>query len=120
MINTSNIINLNSYIRLERIRESFEKECQFVTSFDEVTNIDVYKATNIIFDNSSLKSNFYEELNLKDVEYTVVNCLASYEIFNNILNESRGIVVFDNVCSCKNNDILESVMKYDKKKILVC
>ena len=120
MIDRSNIINLNSYIRLELIRESFEKECLFVTSIDEVANIDVYKNTNIIFENSSLKNNFYEVLNLRDLEYTVVNCMSSIDIFNDLLSEARGIVIFDNVCSCRNNEILEKVVKFNKKKLLVC
>ena len=99
MINRSNIINLGSYIRINFIRESFEESCLFISSQDEINSIDIYKNTNIIFDNSSLKSNFYESLNLKAIEYTVVNCLSSIDIFNKNLFEARGIVVFNNVCS---------------------
>lgn len=116
----SNIINLNSYIRLELIRESFEKECLFITSMDEIKNIDIYKNTNIIFNNTSLKTNFYEHLNLHDLDYTVINCMTSIELFNDMLNDSRGVVIFDNVCRCKNNDILEQIVKYKGNKLLVC
>ena len=120
MIDRSNIINLNSYIRINFIRESFEKNCMFVGSFEDITNIDVYKDINIIFENTTLKTNFYESLNLKSVNYTVINCLSSVEIFESLLHESKGLVIFDNVCSCRNNEILEKVVSYKGNKLLVC
>lgn len=118
MINKSNIINLNSYIRISSIKESFEDSCLFVNSSDDFRNI--YDHTNIIFENSQLKNNFFEQLILDNVNHTIINCLSSIEIFENSLYNATGIVIFDNVCCCRNNEILEKVMSYKNKKMLVC
>ena len=116
----NNIIDLNSYIRIDMIRKDFQNECIYVSSMEELKGIDIYKCKNIIFETSQLKNLFYEGLQLKDVNHTVINCLSSNEIVNSLLNEATGLVIFDNVCGCKNNYILETVMKYKDKKLLVC
>lgn len=118
MINTSNIINLNSYIRISSIKESFEESCLYVSSEDDLSKINNYN--NIIFENSHLKNIFFESLILKDINHTVINCLSSTEIFEDLLYNASGLVIFDNVCCCRNNDILEKVINYKKNKILVC
>ena len=115
-----NIIDLNSYIRIDMIRQDFQNECLYVSSMDELKNIDVHKCKNIIFETSQLKNLFFERLQLKDVNHTVINCLSSNEIFDSLLGQSSGLVIFDNVCGCKNNYILETVMKYNNNKLLVC
>lgn len=116
----NNLINLDSYIRINSIREDFEKDCLYVSSMDEVKNIDIYKCKNVIFETSQLRNLFYEQLQLRDTDHTVINCLASEDIFDSLLNTIKGIAIFDNVCSCKNNDILDKVMNYKGKKLLVC
>lgn len=118
MINKSNIINLNSYIRISSIKEQFEENCLYVTDDDQLK--DVYEYTNVIFENSQLKNEFFEYLNLHAIDHTVVNCLSSNEIFEKSLYEARGLVIFDNVCCCRNNEILEKVIGYKNKKMLVC
>ena len=115
-----NIIDLNSYIRISDIREDFEKDCLYVNNIDDVLSIDVYKHKNIIFENTQLKNLFFERLSLRDINHTIINCLSSYELFSNSLLDVRGIVLFDNVCACRNNDILKEVIKYKGKKLLVC
>ena len=117
MIKT-NIINLNSYIRMTSIKESFEKSCLYVTSNDELSN--VLNHTNVIFENSQLKNEFFDQLRMKDIKYTIINCLSSTELFESMLYDASGIVIFDNICCCRNNDILEQVIEYKKKKMLVC
>jgi len=119
-MNFSDIINLDSYIRISMIREDFENDCQYIGSTDDVVNLDVFESKNIIFENYQLKNMFYNTLNLKDIKYTVINCLSSLDIFEENLHQAAGIVVFDNVCTCENKDILEQVIKYKKKKLLVC
>lgn len=118
MINKSNIINLNSYIRISSIKEQFEENCLYVTDDNQLK--DVCKYTNVIFETSQLKNEFFEYLNLGVIDYTVVNCLSSNEIFEKSLYEARGLVIFDNVCCCRNNEILEKVIGYKNKKMLVC
>lgn len=118
MINKTNIINLNSYIRISSIKESFEDNCLYVTTDDQFK--DVNKYINVIFETSQLKNRFFEYLELKDYEYTVINCLSSQEIFDNNLFDARGLVIFDNVCCCRNNKILEKVTDYKQNKMLVC
>lgn len=81
---------------------------------------DVYNHTNVIFENSQLKNNFFEYLILNNIKHTIINCLSSIEIFENSLYNASGIVIFDNVCCCRNNEILEKVMSYKNKKMLVC
>ncbi len=118
MFNATNIINLNSYIRISSIKESFEDNCLYVTSDEQFSDVNKYK--NIIFETSQLKNHFFEYLELKDCEHTVINCLSSQEIFDNNLFNARGLVIFDNVCCCRNNEILEEVINYKKNKMLVC
>lgn len=118
MINRSNIIDLNSYIRISSIKKEFEDNCIYVTD-DNQLNI-IQKYTNVIFDNYQLKNQFFEHLNLKDIDHTIINCLSSTEIFEDSLFNAHGIVIFDNVCCCKNNEILEAVVNYKKSKMLVC
>ena len=118
MINKSNIIDLNSYIRISSIKESFEDKCLYVTNEDELTS--VFKYSNVIFENSHLKIRFFESLKLKDVNHTIINCLSSIQIFEDSLYNANGLVVFDNVCCCKNNEILEKVISCKKKKMLIC
>ena len=118
MINLTNIIDLNSYIRISSIKESFEDNCLYVNNEDQLKDVCKYK--NIIFKNSKLKNQFYEYLNLHAIDYTVINCLSSLEIFENSLYDARGLVIFDNICCCRNNDMLERVMNYKKSKMLVC
>lgn len=116
----NNLIDLNSYIRINSIRESFEAGCIFVSSLAEMRKIDVYNSKNIIFETTQLRSQFYESLLLRDIDHTVINCLSSNEMFDSMLNEARGIVVFDNVCKCTNNYILEQIENYKGRKLLVC
>ncbi len=118
MINWSNIINLNSYIRISSIKESFENKCLFVTEPKQLPNVMEY--TNVIFETSQLKTRFFEYLELQAIDHTIINCLSSLEIFEKMLYDARGLVIFDNVCCCRNNDILERVMNYKKNKMLVC
>ena len=118
MFNQNNIINLNSYIRVSSIKESFEDNCLFVTTPDQLREIQEH--TNIIFETSQLKTRFFEYLDLQAIDHTIINCLSSLEIFENLLYNAKGIVIFDNICCCRNNDILERVMNYKKKKMLVC
>ena len=118
MIDKTNIIDLNSYIRISSIKEQFEERCLYVKSEEDFGDISKY--TNIIFETSQLKNLFFERLILRDVNHTVINCLASTEIFKENLFDAHGTVVFDNVCCCKNNEILEMVIDYKKSKILVC
>ena len=119
-MNFSDIINLDSYIRISMIREDFKNDCLYIDTTDDIVNVDVFNAKNIIFENYQLKNMFYNTLNLKDIKYTVVNCLSSTEIFEDNLLQASGIVIFDNVCTCENKDILEQVIKYKKNKLLVC
>lgn len=115
-----NVIDLNSYIRISTIKEQFEKECLYITSQDSAERINIENTTNIIFENSQLKSIFFDKLNLMDIQHTVINCLSSVEIFEDTLYNATGVVIFDNVCSCRNNEILKSVINYNQKKLLVC
>ena len=118
MINKSNIINLNSYIRISSIKESFEDDCLYVTREDQLK--EVKEHTNIIFETSQLKTRFFEYLTSYAIDHTIINCLSSLDIFENKLFNSNGIVIFDNICCCKNHDILKILMKYKNKKLLVC
>ena len=118
MINLSNIINLNSYIRISSIKEQFEDDCLYVTSDSQLS--EVCNHINVIFENSQLKNRFFEHLILENINHTVINCLSSTELFEESLYNSRGIVIFDNVCCCRNNEILEKVISYKNKKMLVC
>ena len=118
MINKSNIINLNSYIRMSSIQQEFEESCLYVTSDDQLREVPKYK--NVIFETSQLKNRFFDHLNLQAIDYTVINCLSSTEIFEDSLYNANGLVVFDNVCCCRNNEILEKVIGYKNKKMLVC
>lgn len=114
----SNIINLNAYIRMSSIKESFEESCLYVNNDQELSKVLDY--TNVIFENSQLKTEFFESLQLKDIRYTIINCLCSTELFEDTLYNADGLVIFDNVSCCRNNEILEHVIKYKKKKMLVC
>ena len=116
----NNLIDLNSYIRINSIRESFEAGCIFVSSLEEMRKIDIYNSKNIIFETSQLKNRFYESLILRDIDHTVINCLSSNELFDSMISQAKGIIVFDNVCSCKNNYILEQIEECKERKLLVC
>ena len=120
MINTQEIIDLNSYIRISTIREDFEHSCLFVNDYDGIQKIDVMLPQNIIFETSNLKNRFFERLQLEDINHTVINCLQSVETFESSMIDAHGMVVFDNVCACRNNEILDMVMSYKNKKMLVC
>ena len=116
----NNIIDLNSYIRISSIRENFEENCLYIKDFDEIKNLDLHNCNNIIFENSHLKTAFFDKLNLADIDYTVINCLSSVTIFEGLMTNIHGIAVFDNVCSCRSNEILDVVINYKNKKLLVC
>lgn len=116
----NNIIDLNSYIRISSIRENFEDDCLYLTEFDEIKNLDLHNCNNIIFENSHLKTAFFDKLNSLDIDYTVVNCLSSIDIFEQLMTNVHGIIIFDNVCSCRNNEILDVVINYKNRKLLVC
>ena len=117
-MNKSNIINLNSYIRISSIQQEFEDSCLYVTNIEQLSEVCEYK--NIIFETSQLKNSFFEYLNLHTTKYTVVNCLSSLDIFEEQLFDADGLVIFDNVCCCRNNEILKQVIDYKKNKMLVC
>ena len=103
---------------MSSIQQEFEESCLYVTSEDQIKEVCKYK--NVIFENSQLKNQFYDHLNLQAIDYTVINCLSSIDIFEEALYNANGLVVFDNVCCCKNNEILEKVVDYKNKKMLVC
>lgn len=118
MINLSNIIDLNSYIRISSIKEQFEDNCIYVSNEDEFDNIKNYQ--NIIFETSQLKMRWFEKLEFNGLNHTIINCLSSVEIFDDALYNCSGVAIFDNVCCCRNNEILEKIMNYKKTKMLVC
>lgn len=118
MINRSNIIDLNSYIRINSIKNEFENDCLYVT--EEVDCDKICKYTNVIFETSQLKIKFFESLSARGIEYTVINCLSSIDIFEDTLFEARGLIIFDNVCCCRNNDILKRVIEFKDNKMLMC
>ena len=120
MSDFKNIIDLNSYIRIESIKSDFQKDCIYVSDESQIDKIDVFKSRNIIFENSHLRFLFYDSLKMKGINHTIINCLSSDEIFDESMFDANGIVVFDNVCACKNNHILETVVSYKKSKLLVC
>ena len=118
MINKENIIDLNSYIRVSSIQQKFEDSCLYIKEESDMR--DAGKYMNIIFETSQLKTRFFEKLTLQNIDYTVINCLSSSQIFEDLLYNAHGIVIFDNVCCCTNNEILENVINYKKKKMLIC
>jgi len=120
MSDFKNIINLNSYIRIESIKSDFQRDCEYISNESQIDKIDIFKIQNIIFENSQLRFLFYDSLKLKGIEHTVINCLSSDEIFEESMFNARGIIVFDNVCACKNNHILETITNYKNSKLLVC
>lgn len=103
---------------MSSIQQQFEDSCLYVMSEEDINETSKY--TNIIFETSQLKNRFFESLILKDIKHTIINCLSSQEIFEKMLYNADGIVVFDNVCACRNNDILKLIIEYKKKKLLVC
>jgi hypothetical protein len=103
---------------MSSIQKEFEDNCLYVTSENEIPQALNY--TNVIFENSQLKNEFFESLKLRDYNHTVINCLSSLEIFENALYNAEGVVMFDNVCCCRNNEILEKVVEYKKRKMLLC
>ena len=103
---------------MSSIQKEFEDSCLYVTSDDQLREVPKYK--NVIFETSQLKNRFFDHLNLQAIDYTVVNCLSSIELFEEALYGANGLVVFDNVCCCRNNEILEKVINYKNKKMLVC
>ena len=101
MINRDNIINLNSYIRVSSIKESFEDKCLFVTEPKQLPNVTEY--TNVIFETSQLKTRFFEYLELQAIDHTVINSIA----FNNKANgfddnSNPGTITIKN-CTAYNN-----------------
>jgi hypothetical protein len=103
---------------MSSIKESFEDSCLYVTSEDHLK--DIFKYENVIFETSQLKMSFFDNLKLSCKDHTIINCLSSQEIFEKQLYEATGLVIFDNVCCCRNNDILEKVTGYKENKMLVC
>ena len=103
---------------MSSIQKQFEDSCLYVTSANDFE--DVFKHTNIIFENSQLKNEFFESLTMRDYNHTVINCLSSLEMFEDSLYNANGVVLFDNVCCCRNNEILEKVVGYKKRKMLLC
>ena len=103
---------------MSSIQQEFEDNCLFVNNEDDLTNI--LGNTNVIFENSQLKNEFFQMLILKDFKHTIINCLSSTDIFEELLFNAEGLVIFDNVCCCRNNEILEQVVKYKKRKMLLC
>ena len=103
---------------MSSIQQQFEDSCLYVMSEEDMKSTDDY--TNIIFETSQLKNRFFESLIFRDIKYTIINCLSSQEIFEKSLYNIDGIAIFDNVCACRNNEILKQVIEYKKKKLLVC
>ena len=105
---------------MSSIREDFENRCLFISKYEDIKNIDIFKDTNVIFETTQLKTKFFESLQLKNINHTVINCLSSQEMFEEMVREGQGILIFDNVCVCRNNYILETVINYKNRKMLLC
>lgn len=103
---------------MSSIKDSFEDSCLYVGDEDDLKKVKGY--VNVIFENSNLKNLYFESLKLSDTRHTIINCLSSTEIFEESLFHAEGLVIFDNVCCCRNNEILEKVLDYKNKKMLVC
>lgn len=122
MLNNSNMLTLTQYIKSKTIRERFCENCIFVESMEDaevyafhVSNGNYY---NIIFESSILKDRFFSIIKTNRPDTSIINCNSNYERVSESLWESNGLVIYNNVHICKDDEILNIIN--DKKGIYVC
>lgn len=69
------------------------------------------------FDKTSYKNRFLTSVKELTQDVCIINCDSNIERFMDDLNESYGIVIFDNVKQCKDLDQFNYVIK---NKIIIC
>lgn len=122
MFDNSNMLTLTQYIKSKTIRERFCENCIFVESMEDaeayafhVSNGNYY---NIIFESSILKDRFFSIIKTNRPDTSIINCNSNYERVSESLWESNGLVIYNNVHICKDEEILNIIN--DKKGIYVC
>jgi len=114
------MINLESFIKIDFLKEEMKKNSTVVTSFQEADafalDVSQGKMTNVVFETTALKTYCFTKI--KDMcEVNIINCNSNLERFCES-SVNKGITIFDNINSCRNLDILSMVV--NRKGILVC
>ena len=114
-------MNLYAYIKQDFIRNTFNESCIIISNINESEKIAIEVSMgasyNIIFETSSLKNRFFSVLREQRGDICIINCDSMNDRFVEDLNNSYGLVVFDNVNKCKN---LSQFNYIKTNKVIIC
>ena len=115
--------DLRSFVKDEFIKKALFERSLYVDSIEEAKNaaikIGYGHYENVVFKNSSIKDIFINQLLTIRPDTNIINCNCSLNKFNEIkFDNLSGLLVFNNVKSCKHNEIIEAIKTH--KSILIC
>ena len=112
------MINLKNYIKLGHFKDDMSL-WEKVSTLDEAEKyayrVILGERENILFEYSYLKNHFYDVLQ-GIINIVVINCDSKPDRILKEIEDSNGLVIFDNIGKLSDKDILKRV----KDKILVC
>lgn len=115
------MMNLYTYIKQDFIRNTFNESCVIISNINESEKIAIEVSMgasyNIIFETSSLKQRFFSVLREQLGDICIINCDSMNDRFINDLNNSYGLVVFDNVNKCKDLELFNYIKT---NKVIIC
>ena len=120
---TKNLIDLNTYMKCDFIKESFNKSYNIVDSI-ELAEDYAYKIRNgeklnLLFETSYIKEHFFSTLREFDIDMKIINCNCNYERFLEDFNPNdKSLYIYNNVNNCKDLNILNQIK--ENNGILIC
>ena len=120
---TKNLIDLNTYIKCDFIKESFNKSYNIVDSIElaeeyakKIINGD---RLNLLFETSYIKEHFFTTLKDYNVDMKIINCNCNYDRFLEDFNSNeKSLFIYNNINNCKDLNILNIIK--ENKGILIC
>ena len=112
------MVDLKTYIKLGHFKDNMGLY-ENVKSLDEAEScayrVLIGERFNIVFDYSYLKNHFFEVLQ-SNLDVTIINCDSKQDRFNEEVELTEGLVVFDHINKCSNPEVINKT----KDKILIC
>lgn len=115
-------VDLNTFIKVDFIRQELSKSCSIVSNIEEANNIAIDISNgiskNIIFEKSSLKNYCFSKIKELCEDVVIVNCNSCLERFCENIQQDSEVRIFDNLNQCKNPDILNLIKNL--KGTIIC
>lgn len=111
---TKDLIDLNSYIKCDFIKESFNKSYNIIDSIEEAEKyaklIRNGQRINLLFESSFLKEHFFTILKSYDINMKIINCNSNYNRFlEDYEHDNNTLYIYNNINNCKDLNILNLI-----------